>query len=348
MTSPDTTVDSPVVNGNLGRIGGVAETPPPPGTGPGRSGMDGFVDSSNGHASNAQAHGKGTVSNSLSGARDIVDGDGKSANAFTKLGGENGAGPGGGGSHGVPGGGKGASPGGGAPLDAFKSNMPVPGMANAPMQATSGFAQPLQSALASAQSLPQTFMSPLTSMLAGGGMPSGAGFPGGGSVAPMGSVGSITDSSGTPADVKSRLDAFVSSTSGVVDYAWGGGHGGAPGPSQGTSDGGGAADAHGDWKKQGVDCSGYTRWGYAKVFGSDVLGSSTSQSQYAGGSPVSSPRAMDLAFPPSAFSGGGGPTHVQLYLGDGMVAEAPQSGEKVRVRPVAPGTEFRRYVSEAA
>lgn len=349
MTSPDTTVDSPVVNGNLGRLGGVAETPAPPGTGPGRSGMDGFVDSSNGHASNAQAHGKGTVSNSLTGARDIVDGDGKSANAFTKLGGEGSSGSGSGGPRGVPGGGKGSALGGGSPLDAFKSNMPVPGMANAPMQAASGLMQPLQSAVSSAQSLPQQFLSPLTSMLGGGGLPAGGGFPGGGSATPMGAVGSITDSPGASTDLKSRLDSFVSQTSGVVDYAWGGGHQeGAPGPSQGKGDNGGAADAHGDWKKQGVDCSGYTRWGYYQVTGNDVLGSSTSQSQYAGGSPVSSPRAMDLAFPPSAFSSGRGPTHVQLYLGDGMVAEAPQSGEKVRVRPVAPGTEFRRYLSEAA
>lgn len=346
MTSPNTTVDSPAVNGNLGRLGGVVESPAPPGAGTGRSGMDGFVDSSNGHASSAQSHGKGTVSNSLSGARDIVDGDGKSANAFTKLGGENGAGGGGGGPNGVSGGGRGATVAGGSPLDAFKSNMPVPGMANAPMQAASGLVQPLQSALSSAQSLPQQFLSPLTSMLGGGGLPSGSGLSGG-SMSPMGAVGSVTDSAGTPTDMKSRLDGFVSKTSGVVDYAWGGGHGGGPGPSQGVSDGGGAADAHGDYNKQGVDCSGYTRWGYAQVTGNDVLGSSTSQSQYSGGAAVSSPRAMDLAFPPSAFSSGGGPTHVQLYLGDGMVAEAPQSGEKVRVRPVAPGTVFRRYLEAA-
>ncbi|MBU8820335.1 C40 family peptidase [Mycolicibacterium goodii] len=306
--------------------------------------MDGFVDSSNGHAANAQTHGKGTVSNSLSGARDIVDGDRKSASAFPKNGGESGSG--GGGASGSSGGGKGAAVGVGSPLDPFKSNMPVPGMANAPMQAASGFAQPLQGALSSAQSLPQQFLSPLSAMLGGGGLPSGSGLPGG-SVTPMAAVGS-TQEGGVSGDLKSRLSSFVSQTSGVVDYAWGGGHGSSPGPSQGISDRGGAADAHGDYNKIGVDCSGYTRWAYAQVTGNDVLGSSTSQTQFAGGTAVSTPRPMDLAFPPSAFSSGGGPTHVQLYIGDGMVAEAPQSGEKIRVRPVTEGTVFRRYLSEAA
>lgn len=225
-------------------------------------------------------------------------------------------------------------------------------MAKSPMEAISSFGQPLQAALASAQSMPQQMLSPLASMLGGGGgMPGG--LPGGG-MSPMGAVSPFGGDSGTSGgsgisgDLKSRLDQYVAQTAGVVDYAWGGGHGSSPGLSQGIHDGGGAADAHGDYMKQGLDCSGFTRDAYAKVMGTDVLGSSTSQSQYSGGSAVSSPRAMDLAYPPSAFSGGGGPHHVQLYIGDGMIAEAPQSGEKVRVRPVTPGTVFRRYLSEAA
>ncbi len=345
MTSPDTTVDAPSVNGQLGRLGGALETPAPSGSSSGRNGLDGFVNSTNQLGTNVQDSGKGTVSNSLAGARGIVADDADSASKFGKDGAGNSGGIGGKGNSGSFGGAGGS---GGSPLGAFKSNMPVPGMASAPMSALAGLAQPVQGALSSAQSVPQQLLSPLTSMLGGGGggMPGASGL--GGSMSPMGSVGSVGGDSGGSKDLKSRLDAFVTKTAGVVDYAWGGGHGASPGPSQGISDGGGAADAHGDYAKRGVDCSGFYRWALAEATGNDVVGSSTSQSQYSGGGAVSSPRPGDAAFPPSAFSGGGGPHHVQLYIGDGMIAEAPQSGEKVRVRPVAPGTVFRRYLSEAA
>lgn len=346
MTSPDTTVDAPSVNGQLGRLGGALETPAPAGSGSGRTGLDGFVDSTNRHATNVHDTGKSNVSNSLAGARGIVADDAQSASAFGKDAAGNSDSAGGKGNSGNARGGGGS---GSSPLGAFKSNMPVPGMANGPLSALAGLAQPVQGAMSSAQSVPQQLLSPLTSMLGGGGggLPGASGL-GGGSLSPMGAVGSLGGDSGGSKDLKSRLDAFVSRTAGVVDYAWGGGHGPSPGPSQGISDGGGAADAHGDYAKRGVDCSGFYRWALAEATGNDVVGSSTSQSQYAGGSAVSSPRPGDAAFPPSAFSGGGGPHHVQLYIGDGMIAEAPQSGEKVRVRPVAPGTVFRRYLSEAA
>jgi cell wall-associated NlpC family hydrolase len=313
--------------------------------------MEPFVDSTNSRSTNLQNHGQGIVSNSSSGARDIVDGDAKSANNFSKSGAM--ILPGSDGRIGGQGSGFGKGPGGAgrSSLGAFTSNMPVPGMAKAPMGVISSLGQPLQGSLSSVQSLPQQVFSPLASMLAGGGagMPGGvSGWPGG-SMSPMGAVDWLGGSGGGSGDVKSRLDQFVAKTAGVVDYAWGAGHDpGRAGPSQGSRDGGGAADAHGDYRKQGVDCSGYSRWALAKITGNDVLGASTSQSQYAAGTAVSSPRAADLAFPPSAFAGGGGPHHVQVYLGDGMVAEAPQSGEKVRVRPVAPGTVFRRYLSDAA
>lgn len=345
MTSPDTTVDAPSVNGQLGRLGGALETPVPPGSGSGRSGLDGFVDSTNRHGTSVQDAGKGNVSNSASGARGMVADDAEAASKFGKDGAGNSGGIGGKGNSGSFGGAGGS---GGSPLGAFKSNMPVPGMSGGPMSALAGLAQPVQGALSSAQSVPQQLLSPLTSMLGGGGggMPGASGL--GGSMSPMGAVGSVGGDSGGSKDLKSRLDAFVTKTAGVVDYAWGGGHGASPGPSQGISDGGGAADAHGDYAKRGVDCSGFYRWALAEATGNDVVGSSTSQSQYSGGASVSAPRPGDAAFPPSAFSGGGGPHHVQLYIGDGMIAEAPQSGEKVRVRPVAPGTVFRRYLSEAA
>jgi cell wall-associated NlpC family hydrolase len=317
--------------------------------------MDLFVDAANSRSDNLQNHGQGVVSNSSSGARDIVDGDAKSANNFSKSGamivaGSDGriVGQGSGFGKGIGGAGR-------SPLGAFTSNMPVPGMTKAPLEAISSLGQPLQGSLASVRSLPQQVFSPLASMIGGGGagMPGGFSRWSGGSMSPMGAVGSLggsgSGSGSGSGDVKSRLDQFVSKTAGVVDYAWGAGHDtGRAGPSQGIHDGGGAADAHGDYRKQGVDCSGYSRWALATITGNDVLGASTSQSQYGAGTAVSSPRAADLGFPPSAFVGGGGPHHVQVYLGDGMVAEAPQSGEKVRVRPVAAGTVFRRYLSGVA
>jgi hypothetical protein len=340
-----------MVAGQLSRLGGLLESPALPATGPGRNDMEPFVDATNSRSENLRNHGQGVVSNSSSGASDIVDGDAKSANNFSKSGAM--ILPGSDGRIGGQGSGSGKGAGGaagGSPLGAFTSNMPVPGMAKPPMEAISSLGQPLQGSLSSAQSLPQQVFSPLASMLVGGGAATPGRFSGwpGGLMSPMGAVGSLGGGGGS-GDLKSRLDQFVSKTAGVVDYAWGAGHDpGHAGPSQGIHDGGGAADAHGDYMKHGVDCSGYSRWALAKVTGNDVLGASTSQSQYAAGTAVPSPRAADLAFPPSAFAGGGGPHHVQIYLGDGMVAEAPQSGEKVRVRPVAPGTVFRRYLSDAA
>ena len=339
MTSPDTTVDSPGVKGTLGRLGSALGTPVPSAPATGRGGLDGFVDSGNRRDDSLRGSGQGRVSESSAGARAIVGTDSKSAKAFDRAAGDAGR-PGGG----VHGGGAGGGP--GSRLGAFRSNMPVPGMASSALPAMAGLAQPVQGLLGSAQGLPQQMLSPLSSMLGGGALPgtSGGGL---GSMHPMSST-SLVPGLGSAAgstELQSRLSDFVSKTSGAVEYAWGGGHqGGPPGPSRGVSDGGGAADAHGDYNKIGVDCSGYTRWAYAHVTGSDVLGSSTSQSQYAGGRAVASPQVMDLAFPPSSFSSDGGPTHVQLYVGNGMVAEAPQSGEMVRVRPVSPGTEFRRYL----
>lgn len=125
-----------------------------------------------------------------------------------------------------------------------------------------------------------------------------------------------------------------------IPYAWGGGHGGAPGPSGGTSDGGGWADQNGDYNKTGVDCSGFARWMLFEATGQD-LASGTSQSQYASGMAVSTPQVGDLAFPASA---GRPPTHVQVYIGNGMVAEAQKSGTFLMTNEVSAGTEFRRFL----
>lgn len=118
-----------------------------------------------------------------------------------------------------------------------------------------------------------------------------------------------------------------------LPYAWGGGT--LEGPSQGISDGGGAADANGDYNKVGFDCSGLSRYVYYQDTGVEVP--RTSQAQYAAGTEVSLAEAKpgDFVFPNSSF-GDGGPGHVQVYLGDGKVLEAPQSGDKVKISEMTP------------
>ena len=221
-------------------------------------------------------------------------------------------------------------------------------------------AQPYQSAMPAVQSLPQMAQSipsmfnaplqaaqaPIQSMLSG---------PGGASILDglLSRGNSSNGFDGGPASL-----ALGSRPSGATDarlydvtqkllgmpYAWGGGHGASPGPSQGTSDGGGPADRAGDFNKIGLDCSGLSRYVLSQVYGIDIGG--TSQAQYASGAPVSSPVAGDLVFPKGSF-GSGGPGHVQVYLGNGQVLEAPSSGQTVKISPLQGGSQFRRFVQAA-
>jgi cell wall-associated NlpC family hydrolase len=124
-----------------------------------------------------------------------------------------------------------------------------------------------------------------------------------------------------------------------IPYAWGGGS--MSGPSQGISDGGGPADRAGDYRKIGFDCSGLSRYVTAQMYGVEIP--RTSQQQYAAGVPVSNPVPGDLVFPRGSF-GSGGPGHVQIYLGNGQVLEAPSSGQTVKVSSLQSDSEFRRYV----
>ena len=125
-----------------------------------------------------------------------------------------------------------------------------------------------------------------------------------------------------------------------IPYAWGGGHGPEPGASQGTRDGG-TADSFGDYAKQGLDCSGFARAFTYDLYGVDAA-SGTSESQYSSGKPVSASeaRAGDLFFPDSA---GRPPSHVQVYVGNGQVAEAQKSGTYLKFSPLTSG-EWRRMV----
>lgn len=110
-----------------------------------------------------------------------------------------------------------------------------------------------------------------------------------------------------------------------VPYAWGGGD--ANGPTRGIRDGG-VADSHGDYNKVGFDCSGLVLYAFA---GAGISLPHFTGYQYQRGTKVS-PSEMkrgDLI-----FYGPNGSNHVAIYLGDGQMIEAPNSGSVVSVVPV--------------
>ncbi|WP_170837569.1 NlpC/P60 family protein [Actinopolyspora xinjiangensis] len=111
-----------------------------------------------------------------------------------------------------------------------------------------------------------------------------------------------------------------------VTYAWGGGS--ADGPSRGIRDGG-VADAHGDYRKVGFDCSGLMVYAFAGV---GIRLPHYSGYQYRAGTrlPLARKQRGDMLF----WRDEGGVHHVALYLGDGRMVEAPHSGAHVRVTGV--------------
>lgn len=129
-----------------------------------------------------------------------------------------------------------------------------------------------------------------------------------------------------------------------IPYAWGGG--GLDGPTRGTSDGGGAADAHGDYRKKGFDCSGLARYVHYQLTGVQIP--RTSEAQFSTAmqrgwafSDASRLRPGDLVFPNYSMHSSG-PGHVQVYIGNGHVLEAPSSGQYVKVSNL-PAGKFARF-----
>lgn len=110
-----------------------------------------------------------------------------------------------------------------------------------------------------------------------------------------------------------------------VEYAWGGGD--EDGATLGIRDGG-TADRYGDYQKTGFDCSGLMIYAFAGI---GVSLPHYSGYQYTMGTrvPVAERARGDML-----FWGPGGSEHVALYIGNGKMVEAPQSGDVVRVSSV--------------
>lgn len=113
-----------------------------------------------------------------------------------------------------------------------------------------------------------------------------------------------------------------------VPYAWGGGD--ANGPTQGIRDGG-VADSFGDYNKVGFDCSGLVIYAFAGV-GISLPHFTGYQYNHGEKIPTSEMERGDLI-----FYGPNASHHVAIYLGDGMMLEAPQSGQNVQKSPVRYG-----------
>lgn len=112
-----------------------------------------------------------------------------------------------------------------------------------------------------------------------------------------------------------------------TQYAWGGGN--SQGPTLGIRDGG-TADAYGDYRKVGFDCSGLMIYAYAQV---GISLPHYSGYQYQTGRKVSRDNLQpgDLVFWANNTSNAATIHHVAIWVGDGTIIEAPQSGSYVKV-----------------
>ena len=116
-----------------------------------------------------------------------------------------------------------------------------------------------------------------------------------------------------------------------VPYAWGGGN--AAGPTRGISDGGGPADRAGDSAKTGFDCSGLMVYAFAGI---GITVPHQTQAIWARFGPPITDHNLIQPGDMIMLSANGTPTavdHVGLYLGNGRVLDAPESGTTVRIEP---------------
>ena len=150
---------------------------------------------------------------------------------------------------------------------------------------------------------------------------------------PLDTTDSVTDKASESlgdASREAKIETVISrATSQVgVPYAWGGGD--ANGPTQGIRDGG-VADSHGDYNKVGFDCSGLVLYAFAGV---GISLPHYTGYQYQKGTKIA-PSEMERG--DLIFYGPSGNQHVAIYLGDGTMVDAPQSGQNVSITPVRQG-----------
>lgn len=112
-----------------------------------------------------------------------------------------------------------------------------------------------------------------------------------------------------------------------VRYSWGGGD--AHGATAGIRDGG-VADAFGDFRAAGFDCSGLMIYAFAPVLGYSLPHYSGSQYRAGRQVPLAHRRPGDMLF----WAIHGRIHHVALYIGNGQMIEAPYSGAAVRLTSV--------------
>lgn len=130
-----------------------------------------------------------------------------------------------------------------------------------------------------------------------------------------------------PGSREEKIEMVISRAMSQVGtpYAWGGGD--ANGPTKGIRDGG-VADSYGDFNKIGFDCSGLTLYAFA---GAGIALPHYTGYQYQRGTKVD-PKNMQRG--DLIFYGPNAENHVAIYLGDGTMIEAPQSGSDVHISPV--------------
>lgn len=144
---------------------------------------------------------------------------------------------------------------------------------------------------------------------------------------------------------------------GKIPYEWAGGHAGSPGPSAGNCNAGGgdpacwtATNNHtiGGNGGIGLDCSGFTRWVYKLAYGRDVLGPYGTNAQIGEMNRVSSPIPGDLVFFGSSATN---TDHVGVYIGNGQMINAFQTGTYIQVNavsaPSAPLVGYYQYGTAA-
>ncbi|MCH9732673.1 MAG: C40 family peptidase [Actinomycetia bacterium] len=129
-------------------------------------------------------------------------------------------------------------------------------------------------------------------------------------------------------------------------YAWGGNKS-ASGPSPGQGDNGDGANRWHDWDRVGYDCGGLVRYSVQQGAGFDVgqgtnaIDTNSHFSRPGGGIPSSAVVAEKaqpgdvLVFGGSGAYQGSGTAHTGIYIGNGFMINAPQSGEPVQVDKIA-------------